>query len=162
MLEGFRPPKPSVYMGGFAPTPPTGAVPLDPAFFRIGNLTGQRLNQVRKNLFPNFFNHFYFSKVAILSGKMRIAVKISFQFMSFFFSDFQFWKYCIWSILCMVDHIHDRISKTKSRKNLKYDKKSFSEQCASFQKIWHLLNKIIFFISLFGTGPKSVYVRILC
>ena len=40
MLEGFRPPKPSVYMGGFAPTPPTGAVPLDPAFFRIGNLTG--------------------------------------------------------------------------------------------------------------------------
>ena len=32
-------------------------------------------------------------------------------------------------------------------------KNNFSEQCAPFQKIWPLLNKIIYFTFLFGTGP---------
>ena len=82
------------------------------------------------------------SNVAKLSGKIRIALKILFWFLSFFLCDLVFE---IWSILYMVDHI----SRTKIHTKKTLELKNY------FQSNAHLSWKVGHFCTIFFRQIKS-------
>ena len=73
-----------------------------------------------------------------------------------FFVTFSFWD--IFDFVNGQPYTKSTIPQKLKVGKIWHEYKSFLEQCASFLKIWPLLNIIIFFICLFGIGPEYILI----